>query len=130
MPTKREYLIELGLCKEGSRGRFSGVAQEALSKALSDGIVFDEPTLTPTVPKAVAKIKQQAAVVAKQEKKREQTRIWGLDALGRVKVPICFDTCAGCNKPIAYCTHDEPKLPNWIKSKVYWKRPTKEEENA
>lgn len=51
MPTKREYLIGLGLAKPG-RGRFSKEATEALAAAVAAGTVFDEP---------VAAVKEVAA---------------------------------------------------------------------
>lgn len=40
MATEREYLVTLGLAKEG-RGRYSKDAREALDKAKADGMVFD-----------------------------------------------------------------------------------------
>lgn len=42
MSTKREYLVSLGLAKPG-RGKFSKAALEALSRAMAEGMVFDEP---------------------------------------------------------------------------------------
>lgn len=42
MATRREYLISLGLAKEG-RGKFSAAGVAALEKAVSEGVVFDEP---------------------------------------------------------------------------------------
>lgn len=39
MQTKREYLVSLGLAKEG-RGKFSNAAKEALVKAEAKGITF------------------------------------------------------------------------------------------
>jgi len=41
MTTKREYLVGLGLAKEG-RGKFSNAAKEALVKASAEGIVFSD----------------------------------------------------------------------------------------
>ncbi|QNN99285.1 Lsr2-like DNA bridging protein [Streptomyces phage Faust] len=43
MATEREYLISLGLAKEG-RGRYSKEARTALDKAKADGQVFDLTT--------------------------------------------------------------------------------------
>lgn len=39
MQTEREYLVGLGLAKEG-RGKFSNLAKEALVKAKSEGMTF------------------------------------------------------------------------------------------
>jgi len=52
MATEREYLISIGLAKEG-RGRFSSEAKAALEKAKSEGMVFD---LTPA---EIAKLERQ-----------------------------------------------------------------------
>jgi hypothetical protein len=41
MATEREYLVSLGLAKEG-RGRFSAEAKNALDKAKKSGMVFDK----------------------------------------------------------------------------------------
>lgn len=41
MVTKREYLIQKGLAKEG-RGRLSAVAHDEIKKAINKGIKFDE----------------------------------------------------------------------------------------
>lgn len=45
--TPREYLVSLGLAKP-TRGRFGKEAVKALEQARERGIVFDEPTVTPT----------------------------------------------------------------------------------
>lgn len=42
MTTKRAYLVNLGLAKEG-RGKFSNAAIVALDEAIAKGVVFDEP---------------------------------------------------------------------------------------
>jgi hypothetical protein len=55
MQTEREYLVGLGLAKEG-RGKFSNVAKEALTKAKAEGMTFKStgptrssvPTVTST----------------------------------------------------------------------------------
>ena len=51
MPTKREYLVGLGLAQEG-RGRFSREANAALESAIKDGMTFSDPT--PVVAKSAA----------------------------------------------------------------------------
>ena len=43
MPTKREYLVSLGLAKAG-RGKFSNEAKAALEKALAEGMTFSDQT--------------------------------------------------------------------------------------
>ena len=44
MVTKRDWLVSKGLAKQG-KGRFSQVAKDAISKAESEGMVFDEPVI-------------------------------------------------------------------------------------
>ena len=56
MATKREYLISLGLAKEG-RGRFSREALDALAKAEADGMIFDETVVTPVKTEKTVKVK-------------------------------------------------------------------------
>jgi hypothetical protein len=65
MATKREYLITLGLAKEG-RGKFSNDALAALAKAVAEGVVFDEPVkaVTPKAPKPAATEGEKPAKVA------------------------------------------------------------------
>ncbi len=55
MATKREYLVSLGLAKEG-RGKFSGVALAALAEAEAKGIVFDVPVVATPKPKEDKKV--------------------------------------------------------------------------
>lgn len=43
MVTKREYLIQKGLAKEG-RGRLSAAAHDEIKKAINKGVKFDEGT--------------------------------------------------------------------------------------
>lgn len=51
---KREYLISKGLAKPG-KGRFSAEGKAAIEKAISEGMVFDEPVAKPVAaPKAKA----------------------------------------------------------------------------
>jgi hypothetical protein len=121
MATRREWLIEQGLVKPGSRGRLPRIAQEALDAALKDGKVFDVPTVAPVIPKAVARIKQQAAAIEKRVEKHAYSIVWGWDKV--VKTAIAFDSCAGCGKPIKYCTHDLPVLPKWLDSEASFIKP-------
>lgn len=116
MPTKREYLVDLGLAQ--SRGKYSNVAKEALEAATKNGIVFDEPIVGPVVSKAVAKIKQTAAMIEERTEYRTNTVMYGWDKV--VEAFIAFDTCATCTKHIKYCSHDLPHLPKWLESPVYW----------
>lgn len=47
MQSKREYLVSLGLAKEG-RGKFSNAAKEALVKAEAEGMEFSDSSTGPT----------------------------------------------------------------------------------
>lgn len=70
MVTKREYLVSLGLAKEG-RGKFSNAAKEALVKAEAEGKTFDDPapaTVKSDRPKTVKTPKAPKAPEVKQEK--------------------------------------------------------------
>jgi CheY-like chemotaxis protein len=125
----RKWLIDQGLAKP-TRGRLSGAAKQALAKAIAEGMQFDdmqgiEPTNVITA--AVRKpAKRHAPVIVVTKPQRTQKLIWGLDKgkkLGMQDLSIAFSSCDGCGKPIQYCTHDEPKLPNWLTSKVYWEKP-------
>lgn len=64
MQTKREYLVGLGLAKEG-RGKFSNAAKEALAKAEASGMKFSDATgpapVRPAAPKGEAKPAPSAA---------------------------------------------------------------------
>lgn len=48
MQTEREYLVSLGLAKEG-RGKFSNAAKEALVSARAEGMTFKTTGPNPTV---------------------------------------------------------------------------------
>jgi hypothetical protein len=141
---KREWLVSKGLAKPG-RGKFSDKAKRALAKAEAEGMVFDDPKANKVAtvkrpkpePKVVVKVEPKPAPVkqvriatptVKRQLVRQQTMIFGVDEGtngAHSKTVIAFDSCAGCGKPIQYCAHDEPKLPNWIKGngKVYFERP-------
>jgi hypothetical protein len=68
MQTRREYLVGLGLAKEG-RGKFSTAAKEALDKAIAEGVVFAD-TVAPT----------EKSVPAKPTGNSEKTEVVGKTA--------------------------------------------------
>jgi hypothetical protein len=73
---KRDYLVSKGLAKPG-KGRFSADAKAAIEKAISEGIVFDEPVAKPvSAPKAKAPkvVKEKAPAKASYDVKA--VRAW------------------------------------------------------
>lgn len=110
----RDWLVKQGLAKKG-KGRMSKVAKEALEKAVSEGILFSDYSRSDS--DTLTKVRVQAAPLQKLEKQREETVVWAWD---QKKYWIAFDMCFGCNRAIAYCTHETPKLPTWVDSEVYW----------
>jgi hypothetical protein len=77
---KREYLISLGLAKAG-KGRFSAAAKAAIEKAISEGMVFDEPVAKPVSDKPrVAKAPKVAKEKApsKDLYDAKAVRAWGV----------------------------------------------------
>lgn len=60
MQTKREYLIGLGLAKEG-RGKFSNAAKEALVKAEANGVKFSDVVANVPTPKPTEAPKEATA---------------------------------------------------------------------
>jgi hypothetical protein len=125
MQTKREFLVELGLAKPGARGRFSSAAKAALDKAIETGMTFAEVELATPVSKPV-KVKPQAKKIEGLVKQREQATVYGIDKAkkpGQKDLVIAFSSCDACCKPVQYCTHDVPKLPNWLSSEAYLVKP-------
>jgi len=117
LQTPREYLVSLGLAKDG-RGKFSKEAHEALEKAKASGIVFAEKVAATPKPKKVSleKPARPEADLAKPVPKgpqpivRKETVLYvtspegysvGYDMCYR---PGCFQTvqrCACANGPLA-----------------------------
>lgn len=129
MPTKREYLAGLGLAKAAGRGRFSRDALKELARATKAGITFDESTKTTTTvvktrkPKAAART---AIEIEKTKRVRNIDTIYGIDRgrnSSQLDLIIGFSSCAACSRPVAYCTHSTPKLPEWLNSEVYLTKP-------
>jgi hypothetical protein len=123
----REWLVNKGLAK-ATRGRLSLEARQALADAVAQGMQFDDLSaekIKENVPKLRTKVRAEAVAVAVRT--RKETKIWAIDPaakMGQTDLIIGFDTCAGCNRAISYCTHDTPKLPHWIEhSKVYFTKP-------
>lgn len=123
----REWLVSKGLAK-ASRGRLSVEARQALAEAVAQGMQFDDLTadkIKENVPKVRTKVRAEVVTVAVRT--RKESKIWAVEPaqkIGQSDLIIGFDMCAGCNKSIAYCTHDTPKLPEWIAhSKVYFTKP-------
>ena len=125
----RDWLIKQGLAKKG-RGRLSLAAKEALAKAMSEGMQFDDIRTAVAQPKeiVVARRKVQAEIVeTKPIRTRKESTIYVVDRaskVGQSDLIIAFDICYGCNKPIGYCTHAIPKVPKWISSEeIYFEKP-------
>ncbi len=138
----REYLIEQGLSRKGSRGRISREAKEALVQAVENlGMVFDDLKIengTPVFTKiekiidpanpprrgrrpknGVSKRNRvvKADATANQPKRRVEMTMWGIDKgkkPGQNDILIAFDTCANCSRGISYCGCSAPYLPGWI----------------
>ncbi len=122
MATKREYLIDLNLAKPG-RGRFSRAALDALAKAESEGVVFDEPVV---VGKVAAPASSDASdrkspgfgykpepggirpVRPPQIRIRDISAMYATDADGR---ELMFQTCRGCGYHVSFCTCVNIGLP-------------------
>lgn len=88
MVTKREWLVERGLAKAGARGRFSREANAALAKAISEGIVFDEPVVKPVSENKEKKVRAAKKPVAKAPSSElydaKEVRRWA-EANGKVE---------------------------------------------
>ena len=101
MATKREWLISQGLAKPG-RGRLSKVAHDALEKAISEGVEFDEFAAEPEyVP----------APIIPWKKTRSAKKIVGYTREGW---NVGFDTCHSCSLHINYCSCKQIGLPTIV----------------
>jgi hypothetical protein len=120
LQTPREYLVSLGLAKEG-RGKFSAAAHAALEAATASGIVFAEkpkpepkpravrvpkpakPTIVVTVvkgPKPAAEGQTARPVPAALPKLREQRTFYALSPEG---YRVGYDRCRKCMNPVSVC---------------------------
>lgn len=133
MATKREFLVTLGLAKEG-RGKFSAAAHAALAKAESEGVVFDEPVKPEPKPKAArvtvvpAKVsltkpatetvKADSTVTADplpvgpRPTVRPEKTLYAVSPVGTSHVRIGYDICFSCSYSVQTCTcRTGPKPP-------------------
>lgn len=136
MATRREYLIDLNLAKPG-RGRFSREAVEALTKAEAEGVVFDEPVVTPRKAVATASVSDASdhgrprkgassslrlddgrpaeepglprPVVEPQLRIRPVSAMYAVDEDGHV---IGFSVCRKCAEHVSFCNCKEIGLPS------------------
>lgn len=90
---KREYLVSLGLCNPGSRGRLSKDAKTALADAIKLGIIFDD--LTGTELEEVGDIIEPPKPV----------RDLGEEIIGYTRggYVFPFTHCRACGKGINFC---------------------------
>lgn len=116
MLKKRDWLIKQGLVKPGARGRLSKQANDAVDKALREGMQFSDVALDSTEHITTAKPLPEQTVQHKQD------AVWGIDRAGE-PIVIAFCHCAACGKSIRYCTHTTPVLPKWIDSPTYMEKP-------
>lgn len=94
MATKREYLVTLGLAKDG-RGKFSAAAHAALDAAIANGVVFDEPVKPEPKPrKAAAPKPKPALTLVKPASSKPARTIETEDANGK-RTTITFEPEAG-----------------------------------
>jgi hypothetical protein len=104
--TKREYLVSLGLAKEG-RGKFSKAGLEELAKAEADGMSFDDnKPKAPAAPKPekVEPVRNPAdyakPVPKPLPKLREQKTMYALTPEG---YKVGYDSCWVCHNPVSTC---------------------------
>ena len=111
MATRREYLVSLGLAKEG-RGRFSQAAKDALAKAENDGMVFDDPAPAakgPTERKPKEKsesVKSSGVLVMPARRYPEGTRFQGY--VDGKKFTVNDRQACACLVSLAYCRCNNP----------------------
>lgn len=116
MATKREYLIDLNLAKPG-RGRFSREALDALAKAESEGVVFDDTVKVGTSASSDAADHRQgpepsrAPVPARppQVRVRDIRSMFCEDEDGHV---IEFSTCRRCAYHVSFCKCASIAMPS------------------
>jgi hypothetical protein len=138
MATKREYLVTLGLAKEG-RGKFSAAAHAALAEAEAQGVVFDEPVKPEPKPRKAAAPKPErpkvslAKAVTPPKTEKPKTSQQTADAPTPLLMPkrkqkegyvvergtlIAYSTCAvkgGCGKPVQFCgCKSGPVAPHYL----------------
>lgn len=114
---KRDYLISLGLAKEG-RGKFSNAAHEALRAAEADGMIFHTASSTTST----------VAVLGDSGKVTMETRDvnpYAPHALairegqltfgkGKSKVTVsASNACHHCSFSFGWCWCDEPTFLYW-----------------
>lgn len=138
MATKREYLVGLGLAKEG-RGRFGKDALAALAKAEAEGIVFDEPTVKPASAKPKVKqptvkadkapkvslVKQEKPKVSEQRAERPTPLLMPKrrpenSGFTQVRgILIRQDKCGNCTNAVSRCACTTgPRAYKWLEKEV------------
>lgn len=131
MATQREYLIDLNLAKP-TRGKFSGVAHEALAKARAEGVVFDDDNKVTVPRKVVASASSDASdhrrpregaatqtfkpepggiytKPAPQIRVRDIRTMYATDDEGNT---IAFANCRKCAQHISFCKCSTIGLPS------------------
>lgn len=122
--TPREYLVSLGLAKEG-RGKFSAAAHAALAEAKAKGIVFAEPVKAPAKPRTPRTTAAKPVTVAKPAPAPKPSifaRLVGKPVLRKQETRyavspegfrIGFDQCfrQSCLEPISRCACPDGPTP-------------------
>lgn len=126
----REYLVSLGLAKPG-RGRLSLTAKEALSKAMADGMTFDD-VVTINLPKAETKIQSNIVIKSRPQTSVQQAAtpknqigvvrnekvMYGISKAqrpGESNVVIALSACDKCSYSINRCPCvSGPVLPKFL----------------
>lgn len=78
MQTRREYLVGLGLAKEG-RGKLSNAAHEALDEAIKGGMQFSD-------------LQEKPVVVKREKKDRETSQPEGDNRFADARIFVPIDT--------------------------------------
>lgn len=130
MATKREYLVSLGLAKEG-RGKFSKDAEAKAAEFLASGGSFDEPVKPAPKPKADKPAGVQATPRPQRVKPapktnvpaptplvmpvRKQTEGYAVERNTLIAFTSCGSNKVGCGKPINFCKcASGPVAPHYL----------------
>ena len=109
--TKREYLISLGLAREG-RGRFSREGMAALAKAEAEGMTFDDAQSAKSLnPQSQVAQSKPSIPVQPQVRVREWNLMRGTTDDG---ILIEWGTCSRCAEAIMYCRCAQPQVPHGV----------------
>jgi hypothetical protein len=112
MITKREYLISLGLAKDG-RGRFSREGLAAIAAAEADGTVFEDSQSAKTL--SSTKIVSSQSVSVPEPPLQTRVREWNL-LRGTTDDGILIEwgTCSRCSEANMYCRCPQPQVPHGV----------------